>query len=45
MTTKLDYGTASQRKLLQEGAKEFLKREIAPIVGECEKSITPSPGT
>ena len=43
MTTKLDYGTASQRKLLQEGARDFLRKEIAPIVSECEKKHHPLP--
>ncbi|MBM3133306.1 MAG: hypothetical protein FJZ95_09805, partial [Chloroflexi bacterium] len=43
MAVKLDYGTASQRKLLQEGARDFLRKEIAPLVEECERKYHPLP--
>jgi len=39
----MDYGTASQRRLLQQNARDFLKNEIAPQVAECEKMYHPLP--
>ncbi|MBM3132455.1 MAG: acyl-CoA dehydrogenase [Chloroflexi bacterium] len=42
-SSRLDYGPAGQRRLIQRGAREFLEREIAPAVEECEKSLHPLP--
>jgi len=43
MKAQLDYGTAGQRKLLQEAARDFLKKEIAPVVDDYERTYNPLP--